>query len=190
LILAGWSLGVAVLVYITISLEFYGLSLLALALGMAVAVLLSYPIWITLERPTRMTPEQAVRDFYGALSHHLPHFRRMWLLLSTAGRISWAYASFEGFRSYWGGRLRQLRGDDASWFTPLVFEITDYRGDKSAGQSRVDVQFLVKVSVRGQRRAGPIGTFPVQTSLVRGPDNMWYLENGTLPDPPSPKKPA
>ena len=74
-----------------------------------VAVVLSYPILITLERPVRITPEQALRDYYGALSHQLPHFRRMWLLLSTAGRISTAYGSFEGFKAYWKDRLATMR---------------------------------------------------------------------------------
>ena len=27
-----------------------------------------------------MTPEQAVKDYFAALSHHVPHYRRMWLL--------------------------------------------------------------------------------------------------------------
>ena len=74
-----------------------------------VAVVLSYPILITLERPVRITPEQALRDYYGALSHHLPHFRRMWLLLEHGGRISTAYGSFEGFKAYWKDRLANMR---------------------------------------------------------------------------------
>ena len=59
-----------------------GLILLVGGLG---AVVLSYPILITLERPVRITPEQAARDYFGALSHHFPHYRRMWLLLSARG---------------------------------------------------------------------------------------------------------
>jgi hypothetical protein len=39
----------------------------------------------------------------------------------------------------------------------------------------------VSISVRGQRPAGAIHTIPASISLVRGPDKMWYLENGTLP---------
>ena len=33
-----------------------------------------------------MTPEQAVKDYYAAASHHFPHYRRMWLLLSADGQ--------------------------------------------------------------------------------------------------------
>jgi hypothetical protein len=146
-----------------------------------VTAALSYPILITLERPVRVTPEQAVRDYFSALSHHVPHFRRMWLLLSTAGRVSTAYGSFEGFKGYWKDRLSQLRQGRASALTPLVFEVVNFKAEKSAGRVRIDASFSVNISVRGQRPAGAIHAIPVSISLVRGPDNMWYLENGTLP---------
>ena len=181
--------GLAFFLYFFVGLLPVGLSFLVFLLGAAGAVLLSYPILITLERPVRMTPEQAVRDYYGALSHHLPHFRRMWLLLGKAGRTTSSYGSFEGFKAYWKDRLQQLKGSQAGAMTPLVFEIENYRGEKSAGQARVDVQFTLKVSVRGQRQAGPIGTFPARISLRRGPDKMWYLESGTLPETPRERKP-
>jgi len=157
-----------------------GLTFLILLLGGAVAVVLSYPILITLERPVRITPEQAVRDYYAALSHHLPHFKRMWLLLSTAGRVSTAFGSYEGFKAYWKDRLGRLRQGHAGSMTPLVFTVADFKADKSAGMTRIDADFTVKVLVRGQRQAGPIHTFPIRIALVRGPDKMWYLEDGTL----------
>jgi hypothetical protein len=182
-ILAIALLGLALVIHFLMSQELYGLGFLCLIVGVLGVVVLSYPILITLERPVRVTPEQAVRDFYGALSHHAPHFRRMWLLLSTAGRITSYYGSFEGFKAYWRDRLRTLKSTHTGLLTPLVFEVVDYSGDKSAGQARIEAQFTVKVSIRGQRQAGPIGTFPMRIGLVRGPDKMWYLENGTLPDP-------
>ncbi len=161
--------------------DLYGLSFLALLIGGLVAAILSYPIVITLERPVRVTPEQAVRDYYGALSHHLPHFRRMWLLLSKAGRISTAYGSFEGFKTYWTDRLRGLKQGHAGAWTPLVFEVEDFKADKSAGRVKIDAEFRLKIAVRGQRQAGSIHVFPMHIGLVRGPDRMWYLESGTLP---------
>jgi len=161
--------------------ELYGTAFLALLVGGLVSAILSYPIVITLERPVRITPEQAIRDYYGALSHHIPHFRRMWLLLAKAGRISTAYGSFEGFKSYWSDRLRRLRKGHAGALTPLVFEVEDFKADKSAGKVRIDAEFRLKVFVRGRRKAGPIHGFPLKIALVRGPDKMWYLENGTLP---------
>ena len=112
LVVGVWATFIVFIVYFVLGLDHIGPSLLTLIMGGLVAAVLSYPIWITMERPVRVTPEQAVRDFYRALSHHLPHYRRMWLLLSSAGRISTAYGSFQGFKRYWRqclGRLRRPR---------------------------------------------------------------------------------
>jgi hypothetical protein len=179
--LGAWTTVLLLLVYFVIGQEFYSLALVLLLVGLLVAVVLSYPMLITLERPVRVTPEQALRDYYSALSHHVPHLRRMWLLLSTAGRVSTAFGSFEGFKGYWREELGRLRDRRAGPLTPLVFEIANFKSEKSAGKSRIDVSYTVNVSVRGKRSAGPIHTIPASISLVRGPDNMWYLENGTLP---------
>jgi hypothetical protein len=181
LILAAWLLAVAIVVYFLMGWGAYTLSFILLLIGGAGAVLLSYPMLITLERPVRITPEQAVRDFYGALSHHLPHYRRMWLLLARTGRTSSSYGSLEGFKAYWSDKIKTIKGDRAGAFTPLVFEVDNFRGEKSGGKSRAEAKFTLKISIRGQRQAGPIASIPGEVSLVRGPDKMWYLESGTLP---------
>jgi hypothetical protein len=156
------------------------LAFLVLLVGGALWIALAYPIVITLERPVRMTPEQAIKDYYGALSHHFPHYRRMWLLLSTPGKTSGSYGSFEGFRAYWKGRLKALRGDRAGGFTPLSFEITDFKAEKSAGKSAIEAKYSIVIHIRGQHAQGPIATYRAATWLVKGPDNMWYLNDGTL----------
>jgi hypothetical protein len=182
LILVGaWLAAVFLVFFFCWEQELYGPGFLALLVGGVVAVVLSYPIVITLERPVRITPEQAVRDYFGALSHHVPHFRRMWLLLSKAGRVSTAYGSYEGFKAYWADRLRKLKRGHAGTWTPLVFEIEDFKAEKSVGRLKIDGEFRLKVSVRGQRQAGAIHVLPMRLGLVRGPDKMWYLESGTLP---------
>lgn len=181
LVVGAWLAGVALVLYFLMGWELYWLAFLVLLTGGVVAVFLSYPILITLERPVRITPEQAVKDYYGALSHHFPHYRRMWLLLARTGRTSSSYGSFEGFKAYWNETLRTIKGSQAGSMTPLVFEVENYRADKSAGKSQVDVKFTLRISIRGQRQAGPISSIPAQISLVRGPDKMWYLESGTLP---------
>jgi HAMP domain-containing protein len=181
IVVGGWLTVLMLLVYFVFGQEFYGLAFVLLIVGLAVAAVLSYPMLITLERPVRVTPEQALKDYYGALSHHVPHFRRMWLLLSAAGRISGAYGSFEGFKGYWKEQLDRLRQGHAGPLTPLVFEVTDFKSEKSAGKTRIDAKYAVRVSVRGHRSDGAIHTIPAAIALVRGPDNMWYLENGTLP---------
>jgi hypothetical protein len=180
LAVGGWILFFCLGFYFLWSVENLGPAFFMLLVGAVGAIILSYPILITLERPVRVTPEQALRDYYAALSHHLPHFRRMWLLLSTAGRISNAYGSFEGFKAYWTERLRILREGHAGPWTPLVFEVVNFKSEKSGGKSLIDAEFTIKISVRGQRTAGPIHTIPMRINLVRGDDKMWYLENGTL----------
>ncbi len=153
-----------------------------LFLGGVAFLVLSYPIVITLERPVRMTPEQAVRDYYAALSHHRPHFRRMWLLLSTPGRSSTRFGSFEGFVACWKAWLRELRGPDAGSFTPLHFEIVTTKAEKSAGHSAVKFNYRIRVFLRGHRDGDPLASYSVRQWTVRGPDGMWYLEDGTPPD--------
>ncbi len=180
IILGAWLMLIILLAYIVSGMEFYWLAFVLLIVGGLVAVVLSYPLIITLERPVRVTPEQALRDYYNALSHHVPHFRRMWLLLSAAGRVSSAFGSFEGFKGYWKEQLGRLRQGHAGPLTPLVFEVINFKAEKSAGKSRIDVTYSLNVSVRGQRSSGAIHTIPAALALVRGPDNMWYLENGTL----------
>jgi hypothetical protein len=189
MVVGAWVFGMAMLVYFLMGVLPLGLTFLLLLVAAAGTAVLSYPILITLERPVRMTPEQAVRDYYAALSHHLPHYRRMWLLLARPGRTTSSYGSFEGFKAYWSEKLRTIKGSRAGTMTPLVFEVEDYRGEKSGGKSRVEVKFTLKVLIRGKRQAGPIASLPGQLSLVRGPDKMWYLESGTLPQPARTSRP-
>jgi hypothetical protein len=190
LIVGGWLALILLIFYVAFGQEFYGTAFLTLIVGGLIAVVLSYPILITLERPVRITPEQAVRDYYGSLSHHLPHFRRMWLLLSNAGRISTAFGSYDGFKAYWLDRLTHLRDGRVSSLTPLVFEIEDFTAERSQGKARIEVEFKVRISIRGRRASGAIQTLPAKIALVRGPDKMWYLENGMLPSPAVPVQPV
>lgn len=180
LVLGAWATFVFFLLYVTLGAEMYGPAVFILLLGGLVGVFLSYPILITLERPVRVTPEQAARDYFTALSHHFPHYRRMWLLLSSRGRTSAQFASFEGFKSYWSRRLDQLRQGHGGRFTPLGFQVEDFRNEKSAGKSDIKGEFRVKVFVRGRRSEGPILNIRLERTLVRGPDKMWYLDDGTL----------
>lgn len=171
----------ATLIVLTFSGENIGLTLVLMLLGGGALLLLAYPIAVTLERPVRMTPEHAVRDFYGALAHHVPHYRRMWLLLSSAGRTSSSYGSLEGFKAYWKARLAALRGNGVGSFTPLVFEIQDFKAEKSAGKTAISATYTLNISARGQRSKGPLATVPIRATFARGPDNQWYLNEGTLP---------
>lgn len=170
------------LIYFALEAEAYVVAAVLFFAGGFGLALLSYPILITLERPVRVTPEQAVKDYYGALSHHLPHFRRMWLLLSRAGRTSGSFASFEGFQNYWRERLARLRGERIAKSVPLKFQVVAFKSPKSSGLSAIDVGYALEVYVRGRTNEGPIATYRIETSLVKGPDRMWYLDLGTLPE--------
>src|SRR5262249_51096376 len=77
MLVGAWVTILLLLVYFVFGQEFYSVALILVIVGVVVAVVLAYPMLITLERPVRVTPEQALRDFYGALSHHVPHLRRM-----------------------------------------------------------------------------------------------------------------
>jgi len=185
----GWALVVLFALWLCLSSELYAAALVALAVGGAVGLALLYPIVVTLERPVRMTPEQALRDYYGALSHHFPHYKRMWLLLANAGRTTPRFASYEGFRRYWKEKLRQLREGRVKGSTPLAFAVADFRSEKSGGKTEIDATWTIQVFVRGRREEGPIWSFPSSGGLVKGPDNMWYLEDGTLAER-APRGPA
>ncbi len=165
----------------SISAGYNWLAFLSVLAGGAVFILCSYPILISLERPVRITPEQAVKDFYGALSHHVPHFRRMWLLLSTGGRTSGHFSTFPEFKHHWVDRLAKLRKGRAGRFTPLKFEVGDFKSEKSQGKTSVDAKYTLKVWIRGRQGEGPIASYRVETGLVKGQDRMWYLDEGFLP---------
>ncbi len=179
-VLACWIAAILGIAYFTLGADLLGITFLILLFGVGGAAVLSYPILITLERPVRVTPEQAARDFFGALSHHFPHYRRMWLLLSARGRTSPQFASYEGFKKYWIARLGQLHEGNSGRFSPLVFQVAEFHAETSAGKTEIDGRFRLRVLVRGRRGEGPIWSLLIQRSFVRGPDGMWYLNDGTL----------
>ena len=156
-------------------------ALFFLMVGGAATVLLSYPILITLERPVRITPEQAVEDYFAAASHHFPHYRRMWLLLSSLGRESGSFTSFEDFRAYWMGRIERWKAiKGVGKYTPLKFEVDSFRADKSTGKSTSRADYTVNVYIRDRESEGPIESIKMAHGLIKGPDRMWYLNRGTL----------
>jgi hypothetical protein len=173
--------GAVVLFLVYLTSGNMGLAFTILVVGGAACVLLSYPIVITLERPVRMTPEQALKDYYGALSHHFPHYKRMWLLLSSEGRECRHFHSFEGFTTYWKEQLAVLKSGQSSQFTPLDFEVEEFKSDKSAGKPMAEARCTIAAYVRGKASDGPKKSFRLETDLVKGPDAMWYLNDGALP---------
>ncbi len=168
------------LVYSTFSATSIGLMLLLLVVGLAVTLALSYPIFITLERPVRITPEQALKDFYGALSHRRPHYKRMWLLLSDRGKINGPFDNFGEFRQHWSKTRNALKTAATENAGMLTFSVVDFKSEKSAGQTVIDGTATIHVQAGG---AGPpVAVHRGKMWFVKGPDRMWYLNQGYLPE--------
>jgi hypothetical protein len=172
--------GLGALLYATFRLDALAPWSVLLAFSAVGLTILAYPIFITLERPVRVTPEQAVKDYFGALSHRVPHYKRMWLLLSTDGRLSREFSDFATFRSYWTSQLARWKAEARSQalLNPLTVEVADFKSDKSAGQTEIDGEYSVRVLVPG--RVEPVASYRVSGRFVWGADKMWYLETGTL----------
>ncbi len=174
--------GLVVLIFAIITWQAYQLvgltfGLMLLFIGSITTVLVAYPIIITLERPVRFTPEQAVRDYYGALSNIFPHHRRMWLLLSSKGRDTSDFSSLTSFRNYWREQVFTLGG--TRWSCFLRFQLAEFKSDKGGGQSSVEATYRIVVSRLGSQKT-PIATREVVATLSRGADRMWYLDEGRL----------
>ncbi|MDX2035776.1 MAG: hypothetical protein SFX72_03935 [Isosphaeraceae bacterium] len=150
------------------------------ALGIAIGCIVPlYPILITLERPVRVTPEHAWKDYLAALDHLFPHYRRMWLLLSDRGRSD--FADFAEFRAYWDAKRREWRTKATkAGSSGLTIALHDFRTEgKSTGLSRIRGTGTVRVESTRPRTT----LFEVRgdVELARGTDRMWYLESGRLP---------
>jgi hypothetical protein len=173
---------VAFLLYSTFNLDALFLWAMLFLASMVALAVLCYPMFITLERPVRVTPEQAIKDYFGALSHRVPHYKRMWLLLATDGRSSPSFRTFDEFQRYWKDKLDGWKKSAGSpgKLNQLEVEVQDFKSDKSAGQSEIEASYTARVVRRGAEGASPVATYHVSLRLVRGPDKMWYLDDGTI----------
>lgn len=177
--------GVAVvLIYGLAAMGLWTVAFLALLTSLAAAAFLAYPLVITLERPVRMTPERAVRDYFAALSHSFPHYRRMWLLLSDQGHASGDIQSEADLRAHWNARRVELSRNGRPSYPALLFDVTSYEGEKAGGESHVNA--TVTLDVRESSNDGSlneaIATFQFPVTLTRGPDNHWYLDTPIIPE--------
>lgn len=152
-------------------------------LGSIATILLAYPLVVGLERPVRSSPERVVRDFLEALEHHVPLYRRMWLLLTPEARETRHYTELSGFREYWKGRIREWRHRGGAWpGTPVVMSIGSLSASPDPGEPLVrHVKFTLAVSLRGRRSSGSVATYDMSWTAERGRDGQWYLRQA---DPP------
>jgi hypothetical protein len=174
--------GVGILLYSTFSIPGLAVWVFLLLSSLVVLAVLAYPIFITLERPVRITPEQAVQDYFAAFSHRVPHYKRMWLLLSNDGRETMSYQSFDEFKGYWKSRLAAWRvaAGGSSFLNPFDVVVADFKSEKSAGQTEVEAEYTATVVLHSSADRRPIASYGVSLRLVRGADKMWYLDAGTL----------
>lgn len=151
-------------------------TLLVAFCGLIAVIVMSYPLIITLERPVRFTPEQALKDYFAALSNVFPHHRRMWLLLSSQGQSTLDFGSLNAFRAYWQAIVFKYAGN--KYVSPLRFEVTEFKTEQGGGQTDdVEVRYQVVITRLG---SSPIATIPMEMTLSRGSDRMWYLNEGRL----------
>ncbi len=168
------------LVYATLSVKDLMTPLVILALGAVGFCAVSYPMLITLERPTRMTPEQAVKDYLAALSHVFPHYRRMWLLLSANGRESPHFRTFPEFKAYWKAKRTELRAGKVEATALMTFKVADFQAEKSVGKTVINAKYTVNVAVEGRTPEVVLASVRIAAGLVKGPDAQWYLNEGAL----------
>ena len=143
----------------------------------------AYYIVISLEVPVRVTPEQAVREFYAAAAHRLPHLHRMYALLTSDGKHTEEFADFADFRAYWKAEIARL-SSSPPWLVPLEFRIEGFEHRYNGEKSLALVRYILNVSPRGRPESNqPIAQFEMHNLVVKGPDGQWYLNDGTLPEP-------
>jgi len=173
---------ILLLVYKAVDATQFKVAILVLVLGGPLLLALCYPIFITLERPVRITPEQAAKDYYAMLSYPFPFYPRMWLLLSTAGREAAEFKSYGQFKRYWKRKLAAIQGGRAGFPNPLKFQVENFSSDKSVGQTSLIAKYTLKV-FKGDPAPGnkELAAFQISARVVKGPDRMWYLSSGTLP---------
>ena len=164
-----------------LAVQFF-VAFLVLVVGGVLVLALCYPIFITLERPVRITPEQAAKDYFAMLSYPFPFYPRMWLLLTTAGRAGPEFSSYGQFKTYWKRKLAAIQGGRAAFPNPLKFQVENFSSDKSVGQTSLIAKYTLKV-FRGDPAPGnkEVAAFQISARVVKGPDRMWYLSSGTLP---------
>lgn len=178
----GAFLGTLLLAFLGTAFGSFGLGFLLFLAGLAATVVLAYPMLITLERPVRLTPEQTVNYYFEAASHARPHLRRMWLLLSDRGRSD--FGGRERFEAYWRQKLLEHReglptGPLAA-FNPVRFEVNSFDGPGGKDEDFIPASFDLVLERPSTDGATLRTRVPRRVTLSRGPDRMWYLDDGRV----------
>jgi hypothetical protein len=142
----------------------------------------SYRVVTSLEVPVRVTPEQAIQEFFGAAGHRLPNFDRMYALLTTDGKRCDEFRNLSEFRAYWRERIAQFTHAPI-YIVPLEFHIEGFSCRYNEGKSMATVRYSIKVAPRSRQDAiKPVAELQARNLVVKGPDGQWYVNDGCLPD--------
>lgn len=168
---------VAILLAVSVAIMLTGGTIGALVMlaGLAWGV---YRLCLILPAPVRVTPEQAVREFYDAFCHRLPNYRRMYLLLSVPAKRDKEISSYRAFCAYWRWRQAQVVGK--SYFGAAGFEVERFEAKYNSQRTFAAVSFTLLLHRRGNPHDAVL-IRPVSTTVVKGKDGSWYLNEGTLP---------
>jgi hypothetical protein len=165
------------------SLIFFWGSYVAMVIFLAAGLYAAYYFVISMEVPVRVTPEQAIQEFFAAASHRLPNFRRMYGVLTSDGKRCDAFADYGQFRSYWRETLSQLNSSP-SWLVPLEFRIEGFKCRYNEDKSMARLRYALRIGPRGRlESARPLAEFDVRNLVVKASDGQWYVNDGTLPEP-------
>lgn len=140
-----------------------------------------YLIAVSLERPVRVTPEQGVRGYFESLDHHLPNFRRMYLLLTDGAKKVPELHTYRCFRAYWNYRLAQIRPAEEG-FRPIVAKVKKFNAQYNRSRKWARATFVLEFYIRGLEDE-PLASYEMSCDLVKAPDGMWYLNEGRIPEP-------
>lgn len=172
-----WSSAAVVLATLIVFAHEY----VAIALFLAGIAYGAYCVVISLEVPVRVTPEQAIDEFFAAACHRMPNYRRMYGLLTADGRRCDSFSNFAEFRSYWTSTIGRW-ANSPIWLVPLEFQLEGFKHRYNPDKSMATVSYTVKVIPRGRAEsAKPLVEFPASNLVVKGTDGQWYVNDGTVP---------
>jgi hypothetical protein len=144
----------------------------------------SYRVITSLEVPVRVTPQQAIEEFFAAAGHRLPNFDRMYALLTADGKQCDEFRNPPEFRAYWSERIAKLTPSPI-WIVPLEFHVEGFTCHYNQDKSMATVRYTIRVAPRtSQASVRSVAELTASNLVVKGPDGQWYVNDGRLPDLP------
>ena len=138
----------------------------------------AYLLVLAPRRIVPCTPINAVQAYFQALGHYLPDYARMYPLLTSNARRSTEFVSYWGFRAYW--RYQLCRMKPAGYlFWPVDCRVDQLKLVSGDDSDLSIVTYRLRFYLRS-RSDQPLRSLAMETNVVRGPDDRWYLNDGRL----------